>query len=120
MIQAQPHFNLSKPAPALLGFDDKKDLFCAHYMGHHGMEPPKGKITEWCVGSNFNVMSLGLSNRDSVTPTHNRNRIWDAQGYNTCRHFEWLMCAAKGLLPGQNGSNAIRFASAPQHVVIEA
>ena len=34
-----------------------------------------------------------------------------------CRQFEWTMCAARGQLPGQNGS-AIRFVTAPKHVYL--
>lgn len=36
-------------------------------------------------------------------------------GYNECRNLEWQVCAAKGMLPGQQSPNII-FARAPKTV----
>ena len=74
------------PAPALLGFDQNIDGWC----GSGGNDHAAG-----CVRSNYNILSL-----------------YSPAQYNTCRNFEWQMCAALGQLPGQ-GSRTIRFAYAP-------
>lgn len=84
----QPHF--TKAAPALLGFDESIDWYC----GSHGGQ---GQHAVACVGANVNILSL----------------YGDAIPYNICRNFEWQICAAKGLLPGQGGKQ-IRFAYAPK------
>ncbi|KAL1498677.1 hypothetical protein AB1Y20_013989 [Prymnesium parvum] len=97
------------PAPALLGFDDTIDTFCAQ----HRMEAPRSKKQKlyWghageCVNANLNILSL----------------YGDRVPYNLCRNLEWMTCAARGLLPGQayggersrpGGSSTIRFAFAP-------
>ena len=70
--------------PALLGFDDDIHQFC-------------GGSSQQCDGTGNNVLML-----------------FDNQvKYNTCRNFEWQVCAAKGLLRRQGGK-AIRFARAPK------
>jgi len=97
----QPHFTTL--APALLGFDETIDDYCAQHgeveswMGH----------SEACVHANVNILSL----YGSQVP------------YNICRNLEWQLCAAKGTLPGQAGEwvadgnlragRKIRFAYAP-------
>ena len=70
-----PHFD--QPAAALLGFDESIDWFCRFGGSGHA---------EACVESNLNILSLfnGL--------------------YNTCVNYEWQICAARGMLPGQNGA----------------
>lgn len=88
-----PQFT-SNVAPALLGFDETIDSFCNsankpsnRYWGHAGM----------CINANLNILSL----------------YGDAVPYNICRNLEWQVCAAKGLLPGQN-SPVMVFARAPK------
>jgi len=39
--------------------------------------------------------------------------------YNTCRNFEWQVCAAKGLLPNQD-NGTINFATAPKDLDLHA
>ena len=70
-------------APALLGFDDDIHRQC-------GCE-------RCCDGAGYNMLNLFGG---------------DVQ-YNTCRNFEWQVCAALGKLPGQN-SRDIVFARAPK------
>ena len=67
-------FPSDQPAPALLGFDQPIGDFCAHH------QVSQGRFDGWCRGANLNILQL-LGNR---VP------------YNTCRNFEWQMCAAKG------------------------
>jgi len=77
----------TRPAPALLGFDENIDGWCHSRGGDdHGAS---------CVRANLNILSL----------------YWPAQ-YNICRNLEWMMCAVMGTLPGQ-GNKLIRFAFAP-------
>lgn len=90
---ALPNFRRGT-APALLGFDESIDQFCAktlggdyHWMGH----------AEQCVQASLNILSL----------------FGDRVPYNICRNLEWQVCAAKGMLPGQGGL-AIKFAKAPK------
>jgi len=78
---------LTKPAPALLGFDESIEFFCQQHGGF-------GAHAETCVKANHNILSL-----------HDGS-------YNTCRNLEWQVCAARGLLPGQF-SRDIRFAFRP-------
>eukprot|EP00908_Phaeocystis_cordata_P021789 Transcript_4176.p1 GENE.Transcript_4176~~Transcript_4176.p1 ORF type:complete len:493 (-),score=73.84 Transcript_4176:23-1297(-) len=81
-------------APALLGFDESIDAYCAanviggesEHMGH----------AERCVKANLNILSL----------------YGDELPYNICRNLEWQACAAQGKLPGQGGSSIV-FAKAP-------
>ena len=116
------HFKLDPDgkasAPALLGFDEHKDLYCAHEAGHHGKPAEMGHRTVECISANVNTMSLGLANRDIyATEKTVANIEAYMPEYNMCTHLEWLMCAARGRLPGQ-GSTAIRFATKPQDVFI--
>ena len=99
----RPHF--TKLAPALLGFDETIDQYCAAHGGRRGQGH-----SEACVHANVNILSL----YGKLVP------------YNTCRNVEWQLCAAKGTLPGQAGGWAegadgrireganIRFAYAPR------
>ena len=54
--------------------------------------------SEVCVNANVNILSL----YGNVIP------------YNTCRNFEWQLCAAKGMLPGQGAR--VQFAYAPRYL----
>ena len=84
-----PHFTRS--APALLGFDESIDGFCRGNGNH----------ADKSVLSNKNILSL----------------FWPAR-YNTCANYEWQVCAAMGLLPGQ-GSRTIMFAYEPRDLNTE-
>ena len=85
--KTDPHFTQS--APAVLGFDEAIDYYCnQHDQINHAVA---------CVKSNVNILSL----YGKLVP------------YNSCRNFEWQVCAALGQLPGQGG-NTIRFARPPK------
>ena len=75
------------PAAAVLGFDEYIDYMCGGSSGNHAYA---------CVERNINILSL----------------YWPAE-YNTCHNYEWQVCAARGLLPGQNGAG-IKFAFEPR------
>lgn len=53
-----------------------------------------------------------LCHRSSLSP---RRRV----PYNLCRNLEWQVCAAKGMLPGQDGNTRLRFASAPARLQVK-
>ena len=86
-----PHFT-DRRAPALLGFDENIDGWC---HTHGGNDHAAG-----CIREGYNILSL----------------YWPAQ-YNICRNFEWQLCAAQGLLPGQGGTS-MRFAFAPNNLEV--
>jgi len=92
---ALPRF--TAPAPALLGFDESIDWFCAneraHFFDTHNYD---NSHAGGCVNANHNILSLF------------GNRVV----YNMCRNLEWQVCAAQGKLPGQKGFG-IRFAYEP-------
>ncbi|KAL1503249.1 hypothetical protein AB1Y20_011305 [Prymnesium parvum] len=79
-------FGAAVDAPALLGLDDDIEAYCQR------------KEFAWpdCDATGVNIFRLvaGLP-------------------YNTCRNFEWQICAAKGML-GRQKSRKIRFATAPK------
>lgn len=108
------HFQTGVPALPLLGFDKNKDQYCASKIGHHGENTPGGMHANWCVMANANIMGLGLGGRDAMIPMINGHKhIQDPFEYNMCRHFEWLMCAARGRLPGQEGATGLRLVTMP-------
>ena len=76
-----------RPAPAVLGFDESIDWYCATHGG-------RGDHAEACVSANVNILSI----QDG--------------SYNTCKNLEWQVCAARGWLPGQMSSE-IRFSFRP-------
>ena len=85
-------------APAVFGFDESIDEFCSS-------RPKKNErfgSAGWphannCIRSNLNILSL-----------------YDGT-YNICRNLEWMVCAAKGKLPGQR-TDTILFAKAPKEL----
>lgn len=79
----------TEAAPALLGFDDAIDF----YIG--------------------NMDGGGLLHADASV-RHNVNilQLWPPAVYDTCANYQWLVCAAKGLLHGQ-GDNQMLFAYPP-------
>ena len=90
-----PHFDTW--APALFGFDEDIEQYCANERGRP-WDIPHGGLNHgrYCVYANQNILSLY------------GKRI----PYNVCRNLEWQVCAAKGWLPSQ-GNTGIRFATAP-------
>ena len=84
-------------APALLGFDESIDGYCAHSLRLRGVQSGRMGHATRCVSANLNILSL----------------YGDRLPYNICRNLEWQTCAAQGKLPGQGGST-IKFAKAPQ------
>ena len=84
-------------APALLGFDESIDQYCAETLGSWG-----GGHAERCVAANLNILSL----------------YGTRVQYNICRNLEWQSCAAMGLVPGQSReTKTIRFAKAPRDLL---
>eukprot|EP00966_Prymnesium_polylepis_P113285 2619685-Prymnesium_polylepis.2 len=110
---ARPEF--SSDAPALLGSEESIYEYCngagrqrrrlaalrnasvAGRAAHH--RELRGDISGDCIMSNKNVLRL-LSHR---------------KPWNMCQNLEWLMCAGRGLLPGQ-GSRKMHFADAPKRL----
>ena len=91
-----PRFRGDQPAPALLGFDEDIDLYCAHNIGRHRQQVPPNQRAEWCVRANANGFFL---------------QQYALRHFSTCQLFEWTMCAARGMLPGQQGEDVIRMAT---------
>lgn len=96
------HFQDGRPAPALLGFDEDIDFYCGHATNRHRQAIPPDQRAQWCTEANVNVLMPQ----------------YDLERFSMCRQYRWTMCAARGLLPGQNGSNAIRFATVPKRTQV--
>lgn len=79
--------------PALLGYDEAIDEMCKQGLGGAGYG---GGHAQACVHSGLNILSL----------------FSDEVPYNTCRNFEWQVCAARGELPGQRAPSLV-FGTAP-------
>lgn len=113
------HFTAN--APPVFGFEDDVDEYC--FGGTP--DPIKNGLRTYvtpqertlrCVQANANILNLheyaaaenplltALGQPTSQTP------------FSTCRNFERQVCAARGMLPGQQ-TNRIRFATAPKHVM---
>ena len=105
-------------AVAVLGFDDAIEGYCKSIVrqqgGRHDRATPAAqgdgrRMQEYahdCVLASRNILLLFGDN------VHNTGA-----GYNSCRNFEWQMCAAMGRLPGQR-SPTIIFAKAPSELDI--
>jgi len=84
-------------SPALLGFDESINEFCA---GQIGVDP-------W-DGFDLNL-AIAMRCRDA-----RRNVLRDLQGaWSMCVNLQWQLCAVNGKLPGQ-GLPQISFATAPK------
>jgi len=79
----------SSNAPALLGFDEDIDAFC--------WQVDCGDHAACCLKRGVNILAL----------------FGDEIPYNLCRNLEWQVCAARGLLPGQQSSTLV-FAHEPR------
>mmetsp|Transcript_17029 Transcript_17029/g.47505 ORF Transcript_17029/g.47505 Transcript_17029/m.47505 type:complete len:286 (+) Transcript_17029:890-1747(+) len=103
---AIPEFG-SSGAPALLGFDSDLLRACRALMHDSSGGPPgpigsasfDAAIAQSCFDAHQNVLRVS----QEVEPR------------TLCQTFEWTVCAARGLLPGQTG-RAIRFVTAPSEV----
>lgn len=95
-VPLPPYFTAA--APAVLGFDETIDEYCAAGLKQMGEKASKDKAmhAENCVRANLNILAL----------------YGERLPYNLCRNLEWMVCAAKGILPGQGG-NQILFAKHP-------
>ncbi|KAL1499574.1 hypothetical protein AB1Y20_011775 [Prymnesium parvum] len=94
LVGVPPKFTAQ--APALLGFDESIEWFCTkeHMFFNNGFYGNDHAGN--CANSNNNILALW------------GNRLQ----YNLCRNLEWQVCAAKGLLPGQQGFG-MRFSHRP-------
>ena len=81
-------------APALFGFDGSIDRFCNNRPKPNPYDGGIGHANS-CIRSNINILS-----------------IYDGS-YNICRNLEWMVCAARGALPGQL-SRTVLFSFAPR------
>jgi len=89
----------TKPASALLGFDETILGYCSHLVG---LDFDGGdlntELAERCVWANKNVL-----------------RLLAGEPWDMCQNLEWQMCAIHGRLPGQDGSK-MSFATAPNEL----
>jgi len=93
------YLNMSRPAPALLGFDETIDEYCHEEakLLNTTWSPIGWKHAENCIRANLNILAL----------------YGDRVPYNICRNLEWMTCAARGWLPGQQGLANVKFAKKP-------
>ena len=124
-----PH-HFKKDAPALLGFDESIDDYCEAHGGKDEGGASGHAIS--CIQANVNILSPCTSSTRLMTTLSRAtppkapvdktasvlrisSRLADGYKipYNTCRHVEWQLCGAKGLLPGQGDKPTLRFARAP-------
>ena len=96
-------------APALLGFDDTIWDYCSQLHPQSGMADNdwNREVARRCVAANQNILRIVFSNPQAV----GRRRGWDM-----CTNFQWVLCAVRGLLPGQGSGNKIHFAKAPRQL----
>ena len=100
--ESRPPFPRQGEAAALFGHDDTILDYCNSKLNHPN--PGKGRdaqIAYGCVEANQNVM-----------------RVAGGVGWTMCLNTRWVLCAARGLLPGQN--HVIRFATAPKQLRSDA
>ena len=100
----RPRF--TRQAPALLGFDESILGRCNEIIGvdepvrwgHNFNRAQNNEVAHSCEEANQNILRL-LSSR---------------QPWNMCQNLRWMMCAVRGLLPGQQDVYRISFATAPK------
>lgn len=102
---ARPPF--TAPAPALLGFDESIFSYCSSAIGrkpgYQGRpEDFNDELARRCVEANMNILRI-LSAR---VP------------WNMCQNLRWVVCAANGKLPGQDGQT-LQFAEAPNRLDLD-
>jgi hypothetical protein len=94
----------SRPAPALLGYDETIFAYCSASLGWG--ERFKGndysrhvELPERCVAASENILRV----------------IHQTPDWNMCMNLHWQMCAVRGLLHGQAG-NWMHFSLAPSQL----
>ena len=93
-------------APALLGFDGDIGDYCSEksQLGDWGPGDWNKELARRCVAGNQNILRIMFSCAN----------CWGARkGWDMCRNLQWVLCAARGWLPGQNNAG-IYFAKAPR------
>lgn len=113
----RPPFDASRSAPALLGFDGTIWDYCSEVArsGEWGGGDWNQELARRCISANMNILRIMFSCSDCVGAR---------AGWNMCRNLQWVLCAVRGLLPGQAGAQAqgaagsdghsIRFAKPPR------
>jgi len=90
--------SFSAPAPAVLGYDASIFDFCTQQDvsggGGGGGGSWQADLVARCVGANLNALRV-------------------LRGWNMCLNFRWLVCAARGKLPGQALRPELVFATRP-------
>lgn len=125
-------------SPGLLGFDNSIDWFCGELargrhpgfdgdvigrrLGGTGTGGVRGegnmsaheRASQWNATRRRRLDSARVCTRNSVNIlmlfASNVHRT--GAGYNSCRNLEWQICAARGMLPGQQ-SPSVLFAQEP-------
>ena len=95
--------DFASPAPALLGFDKDVHSFCSGLLKltvSSTPGDPNSELARRCVDASQNVMRL-------------------MKGWSMCSQMEWLVCAARGKLPGQETPARMHFATAPYSLTIQ-
>jgi hypothetical protein len=102
----RPQFNAPE-APALFGFDNTIWDYCTQVSPQASMENDdwNKELARRCVAANLNILRILV-----FCPNCFGSRV----GWNLCRNLEFVVCSARGLLPGQGASRSIKFALAPQ------
>ena len=82
-------------APALLGFDETIWTYCQSAAGEYGYSG------DFQTALAYRCMNGG------------QNILRQKGAWNMCVNLKWIACAARGMLPGQQGTD-IHFATAPR------
>jgi len=103
--QSRPQF--TQPAPALLGFDDTIFIFCSQVLHRQTWFSGEAslfnsEVANRCVEANQNILRL----------------VSQRVPWNMCQNLRWVMCAARGKLPGQDSSR-MHFATAPKALDVD-
>lgn len=99
----------STDAHPLLGFDGKIWDYCSEVAnsGPWGGGDWNQELARRCVSANLNILRIMFSCTDCVG---------SRAGWNMCRNFQWVVCAVRGLLPGQANATSLRFAKPPREL----
>jgi hypothetical protein len=96
----------SQTAPAMIGTHQSVSRRCSNRRGVPAMPPyPRhsGDSKRQCIVNHINALAL----------------FGSKPRYDMCRNLEWIVCAAKGSLPGQEGSGILTDPP-PQHVGVDS
>ena len=101
--------NFAEDAHPLLGFDGRIWDYCSevHPQGNWPGGDWNRELARRCVEANMNILRIMFSCPDCVG---------SRAGWNMCRNLQWVVCAVRGLLPGQGAATALRFAKAPSEL----